>query len=163
MKVSRAVFLKTCSAFVVGARLDAVALLDSSVQPATTVSLVPQESFPLQCAGAERFRRHLNTSFTVRTADGDSAALLLAKVTERPITRDVEQFSLIFHAGADAGIAHGTHRFQHGVLGEFEIFIVPVGAPNTDRTVYQACFSRHLSRVEVARARVAAAAPHRRT
>jgi hypothetical protein len=163
MKVTRAVFLKTCSAVFLGARVDAIALLDTRVQPGTAAAPTSDEKFWLRSAGAERFRPHLNTSFTVRTADGDSVALLLAKVTEHPITKDVEQFSLIFHAPADTGIAHGTHRFQHRVLGEFDVFIVPIGAPNTVRTVYQACFSRHLSPAEVVRAPAAAAAPHRRT
>jgi hypothetical protein len=101
--------------------------------------------FQLQDATAPLFLQHLNTSFSVRSADGASALLVLAKVIEGPDTKNVEQFSLIFHAPAGAAVRDGTHAVQHPALGDFNLFIVPVGASNLRRTVYQACFGRHLS------------------
>jgi hypothetical protein len=164
LKVSRAAFLKACGLVLVGARVDASALLDSCVQPSsTTESDGTGGLFTLHSANAERFRQQLNTSFTVRAADGASVDLVLAKVSERPITRNVEQFSLIFHAPAGTTVSHGTYGFQHRALGAFELFIVPIGAPDDRRTVYQACFSRHLSRAEVGHGTAAAASPRRRT
>jgi len=161
LRVSRAVFLKACGLALVGVRLDASALLDSCAQPSSTTE--PDGAAGLHGAGAERFRQQLNTSFTVRAADGASVDLVLAKVSERPITRNVEQFSLIFHAPAGTSVSHGTYGFQHRALGAFELFIVPIGAPDDRRTVYQACFSRHLSRTEVGHGTAAAASPRRRT
>jgi len=158
MTVSRAAFLKVCSAALLGVRVDARALLDTGVQLQTARTIEPAGA-----AGAERFRQHLNTVFAVRAADGANVDFLLAKVSERPITKNVEQFSLVFHAPAGTGVSDGTHGFQHPALGEFELFIVPIGAPDDRRAVYQACFSRHLSRVEVGHGQAAAASPRRRT
>ena len=164
LTVSRAAFLKTCGLVLIGVRLDASALLDSCGQPSSPMEAGgPGGPFALQSTGAERFRQQLNTSFTVRAADGASVAFVLVKVFERPITRNVEQFSLIFHAPAGTALSHGTYGFQHHALGDFELFIVPIGAPDNRRTVYQACFSRHLSRSEIGRGRAAAVSPRRRT
>jgi Domain of unknown function (DUF6916) len=158
MTLSRAAFLKACGAALLGVRVDARALLDTGVQlqPARTIE-------PARAAGAERFRQHLNTPFLVRAADGSSVGLVLVKVTDRPITKNIEQFSLIFHAPAGTTVSQGTHGLEHHALGDMDLFIVPIGAPDDRRTVYQACFSRHLSRVEVGHGQAAAASPCRRT
>jgi len=158
MTVSRAAFLRACSAALLGVRVDARALLDTGVQlpPARTIE-------PARAAGAERFRQQLNTVFAVHTADRANVRFVLAKVSERPITRNVEQFSLIFHAPAGTTVSDGTYGFEHRSLGHFELFIVPIGTPDDRRAVYQACFSRHLSRVEVGHRQAAPASPRRRT
>jgi hypothetical protein len=115
--------------------------------------------FRLQDATAQLFLQHLNTPFAVRSADGTRARFVLAEVIERPVSRDVEQFSLIFHAPAGAAVRDGTHAFQHPALGEFNLFIVPVGASSLRRTVYQACFGRHLSPREAGRGAAVQSAP----
>ena len=71
-------------------------------------------------------------------------AVFLARVTERPLTQGVQQFSLTFHAPAGSPALNGTSAFRHSILGEFDLFIVRVGAGGPDRTVYEACFSRHV-------------------
>ena len=148
MTLSRAAFLKACSAALLGVRVDARAFLDTGVQlqPARTIE-------PAGASGAERFRQQLNTVFAVHTADGVKVGFVLAKVSEHPITRNVEQFSVIFHAPAGTAVSQGTHGFQHHALGNLDLFIVPIGAADSRRAVYQACFSRHLT----------AASPSRRT
>ena len=156
--MSRAAFLKACSAALLGVRVDARALLDTGVQ------LQPERTIePAGAAGAERFRRHLNTAFAVHTADGANVGFVLAKVSERPITKNVEQFSLIFHAPAGTAVAQGTHGFQHHGLGNLDLFIVPIGAPDDRRTVYQACFSRHLRPSEVGHGQASNVSACRRT
>jgi len=99
--------------------------------------------FQLQNATAREFLPHVETSFSVRTADGTVATFLLERVIERRVVKNVEQFSLMFHAPAGTAIADGTHAFRHPTLGDFNLFIVPVGASNSERRRYQACFSRH--------------------
>ena len=147
-----------------GAGVDARALLETSVQQSGAAALAPAGAeLQMASAGAERFRRQMNTAFAVHSADGTDARLVLARVFELPITKNVEQFSLIFHAPAGTRIPHGTHAFQHDALGHFDLFIVPVGAPNRRRTLYQACFSRHLSPSEVACRQATLAAVSRRT
>jgi hypothetical protein len=101
--------------------------------------------FQVQDATARAFLPHVHTSFTVRTADGTVAPFVLEHVVERRAVKNVEQFSLIFHAPAGTAIADGTHAFRHATLGDFNLFIVPVGASNPERRRYEACFSRHLA------------------
>ena len=161
---SRKAFLKACGAALLGAHVEPLALLEAAAQPS-----VPSErplaagGFRLNDADARLFRPHLNSTFGVRSGDGTRVRLVLTEIVERPRTRNVEQFSLIFHAPAGAAVADGVHVFEHQALGGFELFIVPIGSPNGRRTVYQACFSRHLSAEEVSRAQATIASPSRRT
>jgi hypothetical protein len=154
VRVSRARFLEACGIALLGARVDPRALgsiISHDGDDMTAVRSNRAEAgrhgdrFQLQDARASFFLQHLNTSFSVRSTDGTRARLVLAEVSERPVTKDVEQFSLIFHAPAGAAVRDGTHAFQHPALGDFNLFIVLVGASNPRRTVYQACFSRHRS------------------
>jgi len=163
MTVSRGTFLKVLGAAMVGVRVDARAVLASAA--GTTILSEPPRAdgrFRLLDADAGRFQPHLDTSFDVRTAEGTRARLVLAKVVECPLTRNVAQFSLIFHAPAGTTVPQGTHAVHHQVLGDFDLFIVPIGAADVRRTVYQACFSRHLSPDETRRGQ-AAASIRRRT
>ena len=68
----------------------------------------------------------------------------LAKVRERPLTKNVAQFSLTFHGPADAPLAAGIHSLRHPALGSFSAFVSAISIPNGERRVYQACFSRFL-------------------
>jgi hypothetical protein len=154
-KVSRGSFLKICGqifgAALLGPPADARSLLNLTGSPlaAAAEPAAPRGRFELQDATASLFRQYLNTSFAVRSADGIFARLVLAKIIERPVTKNVEQFSLMFHAPAATAVRDGTHALQHPALGDFTLFIIPVGAASFRRTVYQACFSRHLSPREV--------------
>jgi hypothetical protein len=153
VRVSRATFLESCGIALLGARVDFRAL-GSLALPHDGIEMKAVRSnraegaqqggrFRLQDATDPLFLQHLNTSFSVRSADGTGARLVLAEVIERPVTKNVAQFSLIFHAPAGAAVRDGTHAVQHPSLGDFDLFIVPVG-PSNLRRVYQACFSRHL-------------------
>ncbi len=99
----------------------------------------------LQEPTADLFRGHVGTLFQLRTADGVRVPLTLKQVTERQVSRGFAQFSLIFHAPGFRPVPDGTYTFQHRVLGEFDVFVVPVGAGSAHRTSYQACFSRRLN------------------
>jgi hypothetical protein len=105
---------------------------------------VPDGRFAVENARAALFRPHVNATFTV-TAGSCRTSMVLARVDERPVTRGVEQFSLIFHAPAGAVIPEGTHAFHHPALGSLPLFVVPVGIPNSRRSIYQACFSRRVA------------------
>jgi hypothetical protein len=152
VRVSRATFLEACGIALLGARVNARALVGmAAVRSNQSVASRHDGPFQLQDATAPLFLQHLNTSFAVRSADGTYARLVLAEVSERPVTKDVEQFSLMFQAPAGAAVRDGTHAFQHPALGDFNLFIVLVGASNPRRTIYQACFSRHRSPREMRR------------
>ena len=68
--------------------------------------------------------------------------LRLAKVRERPLTKNVAQFSLTFHGPADVPLADRIYSLRHPALGSFSAFVSAISIPNEERRVYQACFSR---------------------
>jgi len=170
VRVSRATFLEICGIALLGARVDARTLRGILIGDGREVAAAGSDRaearqhggrFRLQDATAPLFLQHLDTSFAVCSADGIRAWLVLAKVMEHPVTRNVEQFSLIFHAPAGTAIRDGTHAFQHPALGDFNLFIVPVGVSDFRRTVYQACFGRQLSAREARRGDPVLSAPPR--
>ena len=167
MSLSRAAFLKTCCAALLGARVEPLGLLETTAPPSSATgsahTTVSGGRFQLHDADANLFRPHLNTTFAVRSADGARARLMLAEVVEPPLTKNVEQFSLIFHAPSGTTVPQGTHALRHPALGDLDLFIVPIRAPNGRRTVYQACFSRHLRPSDVGRGQATTASPGRRT
>lgn len=132
MKISRADFLKRCS----------LALMATAIAPSRLASsqIPPGRQLRIEEATAATFRPYMGESFLVN----GSTPMTLARVTERPVTRNVEQFSLIFHAPPGQPIPEGMNQFHHRAMGTFSLFIVPIGMPDRRRTVYQACFSRHL-------------------
>jgi hypothetical protein len=101
--------------------------------------------FRLEAATPSSFREHLNTPFEVRSSNGATGRLVLVEVAERPVTRNVAQFSLILHAPQGESVPDGTLAFRHPAFGEFELFITRIGPTLTKRgcAAYQACFSRH--------------------
>jgi len=148
VKVSRGEFLALCGAAVLGAGVDASPLAGAAIGPAATADAGPPARFLWEDASGALFRPHVNSPFSVRTALGARLPLVLADVVERPIDSHVQQFSLTFHGPSGAALPDGIHSFQHSALGEFDLFVVPVGVPNARQTVYEACFSRHVERTE---------------
>lgn len=151
LKVSRGTFLRSCGMALLGAGLDVPPLSAAAAVFSPESDVISRAgAFQLHDAAARVFLPHLHTSFAVRAADGTHAPFVLAHVVERPVTKNVEQFSLIFHAPAGTTIADGTHAFRHPTLGDFSLFIVPVGAPDSRRRQYEACFSRHVAAYDAA-------------
>ncbi len=149
MKVSRGSFLKICGAAALGPGVDVGSCLTGFTGPLAHIAAIVTDPssgrFRLRDASAARFRPHVNTAFTVRSTEGLPVRLVLAQVIDGPLTAGLEQFSLIFHGPADPAISHATYAFDHQALGAFDLFIGPVGGSNPRRTVYEACFSRHVS------------------
>jgi len=146
VKVSRGDFLALCGAAILGAGVDASPLAAAVIGTADAGR--PGARFRWEDASGALFRPHVNSPFSVGTAFGARLPLVLAHVAERPIDNHVQQFSLTFHGPAGAALPDGIHSFQHAALGDFDLFIVPIGVPNGRRTVYEACFSRHVERTE---------------
>jgi hypothetical protein len=145
VKVSRAGFLKTCGVVLLGRTANAspvLAAVGGFCAPAPAAARAP---FRVEHATAAIFQPHLHNTFDVRSADGAASPLVLAQVTERPRSHDVEQFSLTFHAAAGAPRLEGTHTFHHPALGAFDLYIAPVGGRIAGPSTYEACFSRHVS------------------
>jgi hypothetical protein len=142
VNVSRARFLKICVALVAGRNVDASSIGCSVGGALAAAPVQASTSFQVEHATAAMFQAHLNTPFAVRSAGGIRLPLRLTRVTERPLTRGIEQFSLSFQAPAGSLLPHGTHAFRHSALGTFDLFVSPVGGVSAQSRVYEACFSR---------------------
>jgi hypothetical protein len=80
----------------------------------------------------ESFRPHLNTKFRVLCGPEQWVEVELVEASEsappRPgIISKQERFSLVFSAPHDSPLWQGLYQFEHDALGEFALFIVPVG------------------------------------
>jgi hypothetical protein len=128
LKITRAAFLQTSSLAFIGAL--------SGTAEASPFSRVKAEK-----ATASYYRPFVNQMFRVSTDEG-TVPLVLARVIERPVSKGVEQFSLIFHAVPGESLRDGIHSLEHPTAGVVDLFLSPVGMPNSRRTAYQACFSR---------------------
>jgi hypothetical protein len=53
----------------------------------------------------------------------------------------LEQFSLLFTGPASNWLQQGTYKLHHAVLGEQELFLVPLG-PRAEKMLYQSVFAR---------------------
>jgi hypothetical protein len=144
--LSRAGFLKICGTVVLGRSADGSSLFTGALAfiSADAAPRAATRTFEMEEAGAALFRPHLNTAFDLRSHTGLRLRLRLVQITPGPLNREVEQFSLTFHGSHSAMAAQGTYQFRHPALGTFDLFIAPIGSATAQRTLYEACFSRHL-------------------
>lgn len=71
----------------------------------------------------------VGTTFDVERPDLEHVAVELVDVAELPGRG--ECFSLVFHGPTEAPLDQRTYRVAHEELGEFLLFLVPLG-PNAD-------------------------------
>jgi hypothetical protein len=86
------------------------------------------------------FAPHVGSLFRVLVGDG-AVELTLADVSEVRSSPRAESFSLEFHGPAAAALPQAEYRIEHPVIGEFSLFIVPVGQER-DVLQYEAIFNR---------------------
>jgi hypothetical protein len=87
------------------------------------------------------FFETLNSSYTIALPGHPALTLELFEVEEKNYSPRLDQFSLFFRGPVSPQIPQATHRLRHDVLGEVDLFLVPVGA-DAEGTVYQSVFSR---------------------
>jgi len=71
----------------------------------------------------------VGSTFDVERPDGAHVAVELVGATELPGRG--ECFSLIFRGPSDASLDQRTYRVEHASLGDFPLFLVPLG-PTAD-------------------------------
>lgn len=91
----------------------------------------------------EVFTRHVKSKF--RVVDLESPVELeLTAVEGRPSgpneQQGMERFSLIFHGPGDALLPQRTYNIEHEEMGEFQLFLVPVGQ-DADGFEYESVFN----------------------
>lgn len=91
----------------------------------------------------EMFTESLKTKFRIKTETTVPVELELAELAEGVSSPRNEQFSLIFHGPQSPFLPQDMYQVENEKLGEFELFLVPVGAaPNGFQ--YEAVFNRFL-------------------
>jgi len=90
---------------------------------------------------SKNFSENLNSEFKLLTVNAQPLPLRLTEVTERNGGPKVEQFSLFFVGPKTPLLQQGIYRLQHEKLGEFDLFLVPLGMDN-DGVRYECAFNR---------------------
>lgn len=130
--------------------------IHSSAALLATLAALPERAFSLPIASADRGSRReelsyaalagqINTVFRVRVSLRQTVPLVLLRAPRHPTSpgpAGYEQFSLIFRGPQALPLAAAIHPFEHDSLGQFGMFISPVGQPQADDVRYEASFSR---------------------
>ena len=89
----------------------------------------------------EDFAKQLNSRFRIQTSDLQTVEAELIEVSEHLVSTRQERFSLTFRTANDFFLGQGQRPFQHDQMGEFSLFLVPIGRDEAG-TYYEAIFNR---------------------
>ncbi len=89
---------------------------------------------------ADMFEPAVGSDFLLRGQEGRTATLRLTDVAAGRSTPGLEQFSLFFRGPQEGPDRQDVYRLEHGDLGDFELFLVPVALDDEGYT-YQAAFT----------------------
>ncbi len=87
------------------------------------------------------FLEQLKSKFLLQQEGGAAVELELCQVSTLLSGPLQEAFSLVFRGPAGQLLAQRTYRFEHDVIGSFEILIVPI-RKDDDGLCYEAIFNR---------------------
>ena len=112
----------------------------------------PNTTMSLERIGFGAFAANARSTFWVRRDPAPAVGLQLAEAQAGPPTADVlqavapdagnEKFSLFFVGLADEPLEQDTYIFEHGRIGRFAMFIVPIMSRDPSRAYYEAVFNR---------------------
>jgi len=97
----------------------------------------------------EELSKNLNSKFTVCLDDDQSFDVELVELSERKLSAVQERYSLILRGPSDKYLGQGMRHFRHAVIGEFDLFLVPV-AQDDKGTDYEAVFNRFIKKNDAA-------------
>ena len=102
---------------------------------------------PLVYFNKSTFAAYANTEFQIVNGVTRPVSLRLSVVEDLPGSKALqapdECFGLLFTAPFGTVLSQGTYQVEHGALGTFALFLVPVGKTRPDGPVqYQAVFYR---------------------
>ncbi len=90
----------------------------------------------------ESFKPLLNSMFKLKLEDGNSIDIKLTEVnTGKKQREDHECFSLLFQDAAKSSLQQRIYELVHPELGQFSLFLVPVGAGDKGHD-HEAVFNR---------------------
>ena len=90
--------------------------------------------------------QNLHTKFLVCSPPHQKLEVELIEVSGRRLsdsgkTGQLESFSVTFWGPSSRFLAQAIYRFEHSQIGNFDLFIVPIGA-DPEHYVYEAVFNR---------------------
>ncbi|HEV2773692.1 MAG TPA: hypothetical protein VGV57_12870 [Thermoleophilaceae bacterium] len=97
---------------------------------------------------SETFADHVGDAFEATPVEGEPLQLLLSRCEETPygsaegLKNSLRRvpFSLVFHAPRDRLLPQQTWSLRHPAVGEFALFLVPLG-PDENGMRYEAVIS----------------------
>lgn len=89
----------------------------------------------------DTFSQRLNSKFTIKLGTAGALELELVEAQDIGSTPNHEQFSIIFRGPRETFLEQATYQMEHGELGSFMLFIVPV-RQDKDGLYYEAIFNR---------------------
>jgi len=89
----------------------------------------------------EEFSKHANTKFQVQLDQHPPVDLDLIEVSELKVYPQQEEFTILFRGPLEAFLDQGVRFLKHDLMGEFELFIVPV-KQDAEGFYYEAVFNR---------------------
>jgi hypothetical protein len=91
-------------------------------------------------ATADDFLPHVRTSFAATAAEHSPFDVSLATVQTHSTAVGGRPFSLLFRGGPNPPVPQGIWHLDHGSLGSFDLFLVPLG-PDAESQRYEAVFT----------------------
>jgi hypothetical protein len=82
----------------------------------------------------------VGSTFEVERREGDMVSVELVNATSLPGRG--EAFSLLFRGSADEPLDQCTYRVEHRALGEFPLFLVPLGPTDDGAQEFEAVVNR---------------------
>ena len=92
------------------------------------------------------FSEHVGSTFRISLEDGGSVDMDLTEATrlgsqsDSGATAERDPFSLVFRAPKDAVLPQKIYDVDHGSIGAFALFLVPIGKDESG-TFYEAVFN----------------------
>jgi hypothetical protein len=93
------------------------------------------------------FAGHIHSKFRVLLQNRSTLELELYELADGRSTPVQEQFSLFFYGPTEPFLGQGTFQLEHQALGDFPLFLVPVG-PDERGMCYEAVFNRFLGKTQ---------------
>jgi hypothetical protein len=87
------------------------------------------------------FSKYLNSKFRIPISDEQTVEAELVEVSELMLSARQERFSIVFRTSNEFFLGQGQRAMAHDQMGEFILFLVPVGR-NEQGTSYEAVFNR---------------------
>jgi hypothetical protein len=95
----------------------------------------------------EALAYNLNSKFTVCLENDQSFDLDLIELSEHKLSPLQERFSFILLGPNDKFLGQGVRHLQHAVLGEHDLFLVPI-SQDEQGTSYEVVFNRLVTKNE---------------